>query len=102
LTLKLAALQSSLAGHAEPMKPFQTLKSQSLTIALLIVVSSLIAIQFSPVSMVFAITAAIGMIGLVWRLYRALHRQIGVLLFSNRYLRRAPSSAVIKSLTRCF
>jgi hypothetical protein len=61
------------------MKPYQTLKSQTMTIALLSVVSSLIAIQFSPVSMVFAITAAIGMIGLVWRFYRALHRQIAEL-----------------------
>jgi hypothetical protein len=84
------------------MKPYQTLESRTLTIALLSVFSSLIAIQFSPVPTVFAITATIGMVGLVWRLYRVLHRQIGERQFSNSYLRRAPSVAVIKSLTRCF
>ena len=65
------------------MKSYQTLKSQSLIIALLFVVSTLIGINFLPVAMVVPVTAALGMVGLSWRVYRALHRQIGEQQFNE-------------------
>ena len=65
------------------MKPYQTLKSQSLIIALLFIVSTLIGVYLFPAAIVVPITAALGMVGLIWRVYRALHRQIGEQQFSE-------------------
>ncbi len=58
------------------MKPYQTLKLQSLVLALLFIVISLVGIQFFPSLIVISITAPIAIAALSWRLFRALHRQI--------------------------
>lgn len=58
------------------MKTYQSLKLQSLVIALVFVIISLIGISLFPGLYVLPVTAALALVGLSWRLYRALHRQI--------------------------
>jgi len=65
------------------MKPYQTLKQQTLAIAILFAISSLIGIYFFPAVNVILVTAPLAIVGVSWRLYRALHRQIGEQQFSE-------------------
>ncbi|MEM7562861.1 MAG: class I SAM-dependent methyltransferase [Pseudomonadota bacterium] len=65
------------------MKPYRNLKIQSLAIATLFVVTSLIGIQFLPALPVILVLASLAVTGLSWRLFRALHQQIGEQEFNN-------------------
>lgn len=58
------------------MKPYQTLKLQSLVLALLFVAFTFVGVQFFPPLIVISITASVAIVALSWRLFRALHRQI--------------------------
>ena len=57
------------------MKPYQTLKLQSLVLALVFVVATLVGVQFFSPFVVILITASLGAVGLSWRLFRALDKQ---------------------------
>lgn len=63
------------------MKPYQTLKLQSLVLALLFIAITLVGIQFYPPQIVISIAAPITIAALSWRLFRALHRQIEIQQF---------------------
>lgn len=65
------------------MKPYQTLKQQTLAIAVLFVIASSIGLFFFSSMVVILITASLAAVGLCWRLYRALHRQIGEQQFAE-------------------
>ncbi len=57
------------------MNPYQRLKIQTLLIASLFVLSAFIIFDFGPI-VIILITASLAIVGLVWRLFRGLHRQI--------------------------
>jgi predicted O-methyltransferase YrrM len=57
------------------MKPYQTLKLQSLVVALVFVVATLVGMQFFSPLVVILITAPLGIVALSWRLFRALNKQ---------------------------
>jgi len=57
------------------MKPYQTLKLQSLVVALVFVVVTLVGVQFFSPFSVILITAPLGVVALSWRLFRALNKQ---------------------------
>ena len=57
------------------MKPYQTLKLQSLVLALVFVMVTLVGVQFFSSFVVILITASLGIVGLSWRLFRALNKQ---------------------------
>jgi predicted PurR-regulated permease PerM len=63
------------------MKPYQTLKLQSLIIALLFIVATLVGVQYLQPVVVIPVTAAAALVALCWRLFRALHRQIEIQQF---------------------
>ncbi|MDH3636685.1 MAG: class I SAM-dependent methyltransferase [Gammaproteobacteria bacterium] len=63
------------------MKPYQTLKLQSLAIAALFIVITLIGAQFFSLFWVILITASAAIVALSWRMFRALHRQIEIQQF---------------------
>ncbi|MGD2171008.1 MAG: class I SAM-dependent methyltransferase [Gammaproteobacteria bacterium] len=63
------------------MKPYQTLKLQSLVLALLFVLVTLVGVRFFSPLVVILITASIGVVALSWRLFRALNKQIEIQQF---------------------
>ena len=63
------------------MNPYQTLKLQSLVVAVLFVVLTLVGIQFFSPLVVIVVTASIGAVALSWRLFRALSRQMQIQQF---------------------
>lgn len=65
------------------MKPYQTLKQQTLALALLFVVLTLVGVYFLPAVLALSVGAALFAVALCWRLYRALHRQIGEQQFNE-------------------
>lgn len=58
------------------MKPYQTLKRQSLALAVLFIAVALISIYLFPPTPVLVVTGVLFATALSWRLYRALHRRI--------------------------
>jgi predicted O-methyltransferase YrrM len=65
------------------MKAYQTLKQQTLIIAVLYVGITLVSLNFFPFTASLLIASSLAMVGLLWRLYRALHRQIGEQQFAE-------------------
>lgn len=63
------------------MKPYQTLKLQSLVLALVFVVVTLVGVQFFSPLVVILITASTAVAALSWRLFRALNKQIEIQQF---------------------
>lgn len=68
------------------MRLYRNLKLQTLAIALLFVVVSLVAMQFFATGPVLLVTASLAVVGINWRLYRALHHQFGEQLNQYRQL----------------
>jgi len=65
------------------MKIYRTLKQQSLAIAALFIVATLIGLWIFSTWIVVLITAALAQVALTWRLYRALQRQFAEQQFSE-------------------
>ena len=64
------------------MNPYQTLKLQSLVIALLFILITLVGVQYFPPLTVILITASMAAVALSWRLFRAIHRKIEIQQFN--------------------
>jgi len=75
------------------MKPYQTLKLQSLVIAVLFIVFTFVGVQFFPSLVVILITTPVAIVALSWRLFRALHRQIEIQQF--KVFRQSESLAAL-------
>lgn len=65
------------------MKTYKNLKQQTLALTLIYIVVTLIGLAIFPGPAVAVITTALLLLGLCWRLYRALHRQIGEQQFNE-------------------
>ena len=65
------------------MNPYQTLKTQTLAIAVLFAIAAFAAAYFSASAIVIVIVLVIAIVGLVWRLFRALQREFGEQQFRN-------------------
>ena len=65
------------------MNSYRSLKQQSLAIALLFILATWIGVALFDPWFIVPITAALGVTGIAWRLYRALHRQIGEQQFAE-------------------
>lgn len=63
------------------METYATFKLQSIVVAALFVIITLVGIQFFPSVIVILITASIASVALSWRLFRALRRQVEIQQF---------------------
>ncbi len=65
------------------MRTYKTFKQQSFGLALIYIAITLIGLHLFPGPTVAVVTTALFLVGLSWRLYRALHRQIGEQQFTE-------------------